>query len=174
MKRRGPSPAAPETFVTSDDSRSLLRHTLATIAYRGGKAVSGAPGGFADFRASETCRTPAQILAHIGDLLDWALTLANGEQRWQNSTPLEWDRERDRFFAALSTLDNRLASEAALVCSAQQLLQGPLADCLSHIGQLAILRRIASAAVRGENYLVADIVAGRVGAAQSPPVAEFD
>ena len=57
------------TATVPDPRRQLLRHTLATLAYRGGKAVCGAPAS-AEFRASETTRTPGQILAHIGDLLD--------------------------------------------------------------------------------------------------------
>src|SRR4249920_2124422 len=96
------------------DSRTLLRHTLATLAYRGGKTVRNAPSSFADYRCGESSRTPGQILAHIGDRLDWALSIAEGQQKWNNSTPLAWDRETDRFFAAVQTLDAYLASEKPL------------------------------------------------------------
>ena len=76
--------------MKSDDGRALLRHTIATVAYRGGKVLRDAPHGFSEFRIGETSRTPGQILAHIGDLYDWALSLAEGSERWQNSTPLAW------------------------------------------------------------------------------------
>src|SRR5208337_2332177 len=110
----------------ADAKTDLLRHTLATLAYRGGKALRGAPGEFADFRVSETTRTPAQILAHIGDLLDWALSLAEGRQAWHNSPPLTWEQGTARFFAALDAVDQRLASEEPPACSAEGLFQGPI------------------------------------------------
>jgi hypothetical protein len=160
--------------VPSEESRSLLRHTLATAAYRGRKVVAGVPSGFAEFRIAAGSRTPGDILAHIGDLLDWALSLADGPERWQNSAPLEWERETTRFFHALEKLDRRLGNEAPIGCSSEGLFQGPIADMLSHIGQLAMLRRLAGAPVRAENYFIADICAGRVGREQPPPKAEWD
>ena len=160
--------------ASSLSGRQLLRHALATVAYRGGKALRGAPTGFADFRASETTRSPAEILAHIGDLFDWALTAAQGASKWKVSTPLPWDQESARFFAALQALDAYLASDAPLGCPAEKLLQAPIADALTHIGQIAMLRRLAGGAMRGENYFVAEIVAGRVGGEQAAPKFEFD
>jgi len=123
---------------------------------------------------AESSRTPAEILAHIGDLLDWALWLARGEQRWRVSAPLAWDEEVARFNTRLEQLDACLASEALLALPAERLFQGPIADALTHVGQLTMLRRIAGAPVRGENYAKADIVAGRLGADQAAPVREFD
>jgi hypothetical protein len=156
------------------DARTLLRHTLATVAYRGGKAVRGAPAGFAEFTVGDSSRTPGQILAHIGDLYDWALTMANGPQRWNNSTPLAWNDECARFFSTLRQLDERLAGDTPLACTVEQLFQGPVADSLAHIGQIAMLRRLAGAPVRAENYAKADIAAGRVGSEQVKPRVEFD
>ena len=158
---------------TPDAKRELLRHTLATLAYRGGKAVRDAPGGFGGFDACAGARTPAEILAHIGDLLDWALSLARGEQRWQDSTPLAWDEEVARFFKALAEFDAYLASGAPLAATAEAIFQGPVADALTHVGQIALLRRMAGAPVRGENYFKAEIKAGRVGAEQAAPRREF-
>jgi hypothetical protein len=143
------------------------------LAYRGGKAIRDAPDGFSEFRVAETSRTPGQILAHIGDLLDWGLSLAEGAQRWQDSAPLPWPQESQRFFDALKKFDDRLASSAPLACPSEQLFQGPIADSLTHVGQLAMLRRLAGGPIKGENYFKADIVAGRVGAGQSPPKREF-
>ncbi len=153
---------------------ALLRHTLATLAYRGGKAISGAPAEFASFSADGSGRTPAEILAHIGDLLDWALSLAEGRQAWKESTPLPWEEERQRFFAALHTLDARLTADAPIAAPAEKLFQGPIADALTHVGQIALLRRLAGCPIRGENYYKAEIVAGRLGDEQSARRTEFD
>lgn len=157
-----------------DDTRALLRHIVATIAYRGGKAVRGAPASFATYSPDGSPRTAGRILAHVGDLFDWALSQARGAEAWNDSTPLEWDAERDRFFAALQRFDDYLASDGPLAMPAERLFQGPLADALTHIGQLAMLRRLAGAKIKGENYSRAEIVAGRVGAEQTAPRREFD
>jgi hypothetical protein len=159
--------------MSSDPARQLLRHTLATLAYRGGKAVRGAPDSFADFHASEETRTPSQILAHIGDLLDWALTMARGEKQWHESAPLPWPDEVRRFFAALDAFDGYLASDSPLQAPVEKLLQAPIADALTHVGQIAMLRRIAGVPIRAENYYVAKIATGSVGADQPAPVYEF-
>lgn len=151
-----------------------LRHTVATLAYRGGKAVRGAPEDFASFKASPGTRTPGEILAHIGDLFDWAVALADGKHVWHNSKPLVWNREAARFFRVLKKFDRRLASRKPLGFSPEKLFQGPIADALTHIGQIAMLRRMAGSPTRGENYFLADIAAGRAGAKQKPPAKEFD
>jgi len=158
----------------SDTKREMLRHTVATLAYRGAKAVRGAPETFASFHASETTRTPAQILAHVGDLLDWGLSIAKGDEAWNNSEPLPWDQEVARFHQALESFDNYLASDAELSSACERLFQGPIADALTHVGQLTMLRRIAGGPIKGENYSRAKIEAGRVGAEQSTPKREFD
>jgi len=159
--------------TNSDPKRELLRHTLATLAYRASKAVRDAPAGFADFHAGEGVRTPGQILAHIGDLFDWVLSIAKGKQAWRDSKPLPWEKEVERFFAALKSFDNFLASNAPVEAPLEKLFQGPIADALTHVGQLAILRRLARAPVKGENYYTAEVVAGRVSAEQAAPKKEF-
>ena len=157
-----------------DPKREFLRHCVATVAYRGGKAVRGAPASFAAFGGADSPRTPAKILAHIGDLYEWALSQAKGAESWNDSTPLEWEREVERFFTTLQRFDDYLASDATLAVSAERLFQGAVADSLAHIGQLAMLRRLAGVKMKSENYARADIVAGRVGAEQTPPKREFD
>lgn len=157
-----------------ESSNALLRHTLATLAYRAGKALREAPAGFGEFRAGPGTRTPVAILAHMGDLMDWALCLADGRHEWHESKPLVWEREVERFFAAVAALDRRLGPDAALGFSAEKLFQGPIADALTHTGQIALLRRMAGAPVRGENYFRAEIEPGRVGREQAPPKREFD
>jgi len=154
-----------------DSGRTLLRHTLATLAYRGGKAIRDASPGFAEFAGAG--RTPAQILAHIGDLLDWGLSVAEGEQRWHDSKPLPWNQEIERFHAALKAFDDYLASGEPLMESPEKLFQGPIADALTHVGQIAMMRRLAGTPMKGENYHVAEIEAGRVGPEQAAPKHEF-
>lgn len=167
-----------------DAERDLLRHTLATMVYRGGKTLRDAPAGFATFRlassdsaasgAAAGTRTPGEILAHIGDLLDWALELARGRHTWKNSAAPSWDEGTARFFQAAERLDAELAASETLGCAPGRLFQGPIADALTHFGQLAMLRRLAGAPVKGENYFKADIAAGRVGSDQGAPRVEFD
>lgn len=92
-----------------DPERALLRHTIATLAYRGGKALRGAPESFSSFAIGDPPKTPGQILAHIGDLLDWAITLCDGKQAWHNSAPRTWVEDTQRFHETLARLDARIA-----------------------------------------------------------------
>jgi hypothetical protein len=148
--------------VSSDVKRELLRHVVATVAYRGGVAVSGVPEDFAAFRVDEAARTPGEILAHIGDLLEGSLYLARGEMVYLTSSPLPWGEEVSRFFSAVRGLDSYLASDAPLACPVEKLIQGPVGDALTHVGQLVLLRRVAGRPVRAESYFAAEIVAGAV------------
>lgn len=162
-----------EQSSNSDPKRELLRHTLATIAYRGEKAVRQAPVNFSSFQPGEGVRTPGQILAHVGDLFDWALSIAEGHQKWHDSKPGPWEQEVERFFAALKKFDDFLASSKPVQAPIEKLFQGPVADALTHLGQIAMLRRMAQAPVKGESYYAAEIVTGRVGADQARAKREF-
>jgi hypothetical protein len=155
-------------------ARDLLRHTIATLAYRAGKAVRDVPPSFGSFVANPGSRTPAHLLAHMGDLLDWALSMAQGAQRWHDSKPMAWDAECERFFQTLAAFDEYLAGPEPLGTSLERLFQGPIADALTHTGQLTMLRRMAGTPMRSENYAKAEISRGRVGAEQAAPRAEFD
>jgi len=152
----------------------LLRHTVATLAYRGGKVLRDAPENFGNFRASEKTRTPSQILAHICDLLDWSCRQVRGDKNGTQVPPGGWPDDVDRFFDGLRRLDSLLAEETPMGIAPEKLFQAPIADALTHVGQLALLRRMAGAPIRGESYIVADIVTGRVGKEQSPPRREFE
>lgn len=152
--------------------RELLRHALAVLAYRGAKPLRGAKAEFATFD-SGSGHTPLVILAHLGDLLDWALTHARGEPKWVSASLATWDEQVPRFFASLGALDAYLASGEPLRCEIGRLLAGPVADALTHVGQLMMLRRMSGDPVHGENYFVADIVTGRVGPEQAPPARPF-
>jgi hypothetical protein len=160
-------------MTSSDPKRDLLRHSLATIAYRGGKMLRDAPVTFGDFRACEDARTPRQILAHIGDLMEWALSMAQGKERWHVSEPMSWEKERTRFHESLQRFDDFLASDAELQAVPDNLFQGPIADALTHIGQIALQRRMASNPVKSENYFIADVASGRLGAEQTAAKFEF-
>ena len=160
---------------SSDSARTLLRHTLATLAYRAGKVLRDAPESFAEFRIGPKSRTPGQILAHMGDLFDWALTMAQDRTEWRDAPQQAWPDDVRRFFATLTALDEYLAGPSPLSEGViERLFQGPVADALTHTGQLSMLRRLAGNPVRGESYARAEIVAGRTGLEQAPAKWEFD
>jgi hypothetical protein len=151
----------------------MLRHALATLAYRAGKVLRDAPAEFHAFRPSEGGRSAGQILAHLGDLMAWAASIAEGSQAWTDSAPATWDADMQRFFGGLGRLDACLVEPLPAGVSAERLFQGPVADALTHVGQLAMMRRMAGAPIRGENYFKAEIVEGRVGLDQATPKREF-
>ena len=99
--------------------------------------------------------------------------MAEGRQKWQDSEPLPWAQELERFYTALTRFDDFLASGAPVQVPLEGLFQGPVADALAHIGQIALLRRMAAAPMQPENYSKAEITVGRVGADQSTPKREF-
>lgn len=157
--------------IPADDptTRAFLRHALAALAYRAGKTVRGTPEAFADFRLTPDSNTPSEILAHMGDLMEWVLRTVKGAPTWTTATPLPWDREIERFFAALGALDGYLAAGEPIRWEPERLFQGGIADALTHTGQLALLRRVSGHKMKGENYARADIAIGRVGLDQIPP-----
>ncbi len=157
-----------------NDDRVFLRHTIATLAYRGGKATRGADTGFGPFLVSPSSRTPLQVLAHVGDLLDWGLRIAQGQASWTEAVPGSWDFEVQRFHRGLQALDAYLAGDAPLGASCEKLFQGPIADALTHVGQIAMLRRVAGDPIKGESFFRAEIEMGRVGADQAPAKTEFE
>ena len=149
--------------MSVDEKREVLRHLVATVAYRGGIAVSDAPGGFAVYCVNEGVRTPGEILAHISDLLEGSVYLLKDELVYLASSPLPWDEEVSRFFSAARRLDAYLASGAPLACQVEKLIQGPVGDALTHVGQIVMLRRMAGSPIRAESYFNAEIVPGSVG-----------
>jgi hypothetical protein len=154
-----------------DEKRELLRHTVATLAYRTARALEGAPDHFAGFAGAG--RMPVQILAHMGDLFDWAFTMSLGDEQWHTTLPHPWAEEKARFFSALKAFDDLLASDAPLRAPIDRLMQGPVADALTHAGQLAMLRRLSGSPTSGENFFVAEVTVGRVGADQPKATAPY-
>ena len=166
------------TDIPPDDptTRLFLRHALATLAYRAGKAVRGTPDAFGAHRQTPESPSVVEILAHMGDLMDWVLRMLGGESRWTTATPLPWSQEIARFFAAMKAVDDYLASGQPIRWEPGRVFQGGIADALTHTGQLTMLRRLSGHKMKGENYSRADIEAGRVGSEQTPanPKYEFD
>ena len=161
-----------------DTSRTLLRHLVATLTYRAAKVLRDAPPEFAGMAFGSSTRKPVLIVAHLADLMAWAHRLARGEYSWAAGGGDNWNTEVARFFDGLFALDHALASADSLHGPVEKpvetLIQGPLADALTHVGQLAMLRGMAGAPIQPESYARADIVVGRVGLDQTPPRAPFD
>jgi hypothetical protein len=160
--------------VSTDRTRAVLRHLVATLAYRAAKVLRDVPPGFNDRSFGPTTRRPARIVAHLADLMAWAVTIARGDYVWKAEGADDWDVEVARFFAGLAALDRELAADGPFAGSIEKLIQGPLADALTHVGQLAMLRGMAGSPVRPESYARAEIVPGRVGLEQAAPLREFD
>ena len=152
----------------------MLRQLVATLAYRAAKVLRDAPPDFATFHVDPSARRPVQIVAHLADLMSWGVTLAHGDYVWKAEGSDNWTTEVGRFFDGLAALDRALEHRALPEDAEQKLIQGPLADALTHVGQLAMLRGMSGSPIRPESYARADIVIGRVGMTQSAPVREFD
>src|SRR5262245_24300754 len=158
----------------ADGERALLRHTMATLAYRAEKVLREIPDGFASYRLGPHTRTPLELVGHLADLIEWATRTAEGQMIWKAQSARDWNADVDRFYAALAAFDRFLASDAPLGYPAGVIFQGPIADALTHVGQLAMLRGHFGAPVRPESYGRAKIEAGRVGRDQSAERREFD
>jgi len=159
---------------SANDERTMLRHAVATLAYRAEKVLRDVPAGFPDHRLGPGVRTPLELVGHLGDLIEWAIRTAQGEWIWKAESVGEWNADVERFYTALSSLDRFLASDVPLGHPVGVIFQGPIADALTHVGQLAMIRRLAGAPVRPESYGRAKIEAGRVGRDQSAERREFD
>lgn len=152
--------------------RRFLRHTIATLAYRASKTMRDAPESFAHFKADPGSNTPLVIVGHMADLFEWAYTMTQGAAKWHDTPPTDWETECARFFAALEAVDRVLASDDSIDFELTRIFSGPVADALTHTGQLAMIRRMAGCPMKGENYSKASIEIGRVGADQIPPDAK--
>ena len=159
---------------TDPTARLVVRHLVATLAYRAAKVLRDVPDGFANATFGDATRRPVRIVAHLADLMAWGVTIARGDVKWKPEGSDDWTTEVNRFFAGLAAIDGELAAEGPFAGSLEQLIQGPLADALTHVGQLAMLRGMSGAPVRPESYARAEIVPGRVGMEQASPRREFD
>jgi len=156
------------------DTRELLRHTVATLAYRAEKVLRDPPAGFAAMRLSPSSRSALEIVSHLGDLMEWGERMARGEYLWDARPASDWAAACDRFFGSVKALDDAIGQADFEKYAARMIFQGPIADSLTHIGQLSIMRGVSGGAVRPESYAKAEIQAGRVGRDQSSVRKEFD
>ena len=161
-------------MATTDPSRVVLRQLAATLAYRAAKVLRDAPAGFGQQAFGEVTRRPVKIVSHMADLMTWGVSIAGGGREWKPAGGDDWQTEVDRFFAGLAALDAAIATDGEFNGSIEQLIQGPLADALTHVGQLSMLRGMAGAPVKPESYARAVITPGRVGMDQEKPRAEFE
>lgn len=154
-----------------DRDRELLRHFLAAIAYRTQKALRGAPAHYPTFSAGKRARTPVEILRHMASLMGYVATHFLGGSYPVKPEPLPtFPQEIARFHQMVQTVGDLLEKGTVLrEITTEQLLQGPFADVMTHVGQLAMLRRLADSPVAPENFIYADIRADRLDARQPPP-----
>ena len=152
------------------DKRNMLRHFIATLAYRGTKSIKNAPGHYSDFYAGKGVRTPREILAHISGVLTYAYSFFEHTDTTHLKTE-SWEKELERFYDILGKIDRSLSGKMLTDVTAEQLLQGPLSDAMTHVGQLALLRRLADDPVPAENFICASIKIGQTGPEQPEPVA---
>lgn len=154
-----------------DAERALLKHFLAALAYRAQKALRGASDSFADFRAGANLRTPHEIIWHMTGVIGYARTFFQPGV-WQPERLNNFGDEVRRFHLVLEDLGGLLERETPRNgISLEHLLQGPLADAMTHVGQLAMLRRLAGSPVPPENFVFAAIDAGNLGPDQAAPAA---
>lgn len=152
-----------------NSKREILRHFLASLAYRTQKALRGTPSDFGEFRVSPDVRTPRELVKHMTSVLGYARTFfIGGEYRPESLATL--DEEVEHFHAILESLSEHFRTGDLSHMSPERFLQGPLSDAMSHAGQLALLRRLFDAPVPPENFIMADIRADNVSAFQSDPV----
>lgn len=164
-------PPEGEPIETVDETRRVLRHFLAALAYRTQKALRDAPPGFADFQAGAGARTPRELVRHMASVLGYARTFFIGGIF--QPQPLEsFQAEIERFHEIIGDLAAHLSRGTPLRdLTYDQLLQGPFSDAMTHAGQIAMLRRLAGSPVASENFLFADISADRLGSDQALPAA---
>lgn len=152
-------------------ARELVEHFLAAIAYRTQKALRDAPAHFAEFAPGRQVRTPVEILRHMTSVLGYSRTFAVGGSYPIKPEPLPtFAAEQERFHAIVEAVRDTLGPDGSLgSLTPTQLLQGPFGDVMTHVGQLAMLRRLAGSPVPPENFIFAEVSARRLGPDQPLP-----
>ena len=152
-----------------DEKRELLHHFLAAIAYRLQKALRGAPDTFPEFRVAPMVRTPHELVCHITSVLGYARTYFIGGTF--SLTPSDWESDIQALHAMLADFGRHLSDGTPFRNTDEKhMLQGPLADAMTHVGQIAMLRRLAGSPVHPENFIVANISATNLTSDQPEPV----
>lgn len=133
------------------NAEELLRLWLGAMKFRFTVAISGTVSDFASFDAGYGVRTPVEIVWHISQLLQNCCSMIAGSP----DVRLEfkgWYEEAARFYEVVEQLDQALLQFIPEQSIVDKLVQGPLADAASHIGQLMLLRRLAGSPVAYINY----------------------
>jgi len=139
----------------------FLRHALSTIAYRFQKAVSNSETEFGYFSAGNGSRTPNEIIYHMYHVLyTTRIFILEEKDNTEQSEKLDLKSEIDRLNAEINNLDNVLAEKPLDINYAKRLLQGPLSDLLTHIGQISMLSRLNGNPIVGEDFSTASIKTG--------------
>ncbi len=130
-----------------------LRHTLATIDYRFQKSVKYRNTDFGDYSLGKESRSPKEIINHMFFVLN-STTVFIQEERIQKKEPdkLDLELEIERFNLEIKNLDKVLAENELDMNYSKRLLQGPLSDVLTHIGQIAMLSRLNNNPIEGEDF----------------------
>ena len=151
-----------ENQTPEEVKRGILTHYLASLAYHLQKALRGAPESFANFRAKPGVRTPHELVFHITNVLGYARTFFVGGQ-WRPEKLPSFDAEVLLSHEILASLRKHFLTGSQLnTITFEQLLQGPLSDAMTHIGQLSLLRRLHDCPVPPENFVYANISADNV------------
>ncbi|MGD8566066.1 MAG: hypothetical protein PVF96_06935 [Candidatus Bathyarchaeota archaeon] len=148
----------------------MLRHFLASIAYRATKAIKDAPEIYPNLYIGKGVKTPLRIVHHITGVLKYAHSFFEHYDTTYSDIK-SWDAEINDFYNILRQLDKSLQKKKPNQVTEEQLLQGPLSDSMAHVGQLLLLRRMADSPVPSENFIFADIKKEKVGPDQPEPVA---
>ena len=156
-----------KTKLSADTTR-ILRHMVATIAYRSSRSLRDGPPGFSDVRLPGESKSAAELLLHMTNVLAFALATVTNTDRIRHE-PLEWSGEVDRFYSQLGDLDSKLAGTVEIEPEMDlRLVQGPLSDVLTHIGQLHAMRRASGAPIAATNYIKAEIHIGCTSLMKQP------
>ena len=149
----------------------MLRRSLVALAYRFAKVIDGAPERFPAFEPGFKVRSPHEVVRHINGVLNYALNIVRSgdPDKRERLVTLAWEQEVARAHAILAALDDELSTGEPDSEMLQRLLQGPISDAMTHVGQLAMLRRLAGSPISGENFFRADLALGRLGPDQPPP-----
>ena len=152
----------------SPDTTRILRHLVATIAFRASRALRDTPEDFESVRLAEGGMTARELLLHLSNVMSFALATVSGTERIRHDA-VKWPQEVERFYSLLAQIDTRLAEGASVLAGMDlKLVQGPLADALTHVGQLHAMRRMTGSPVPPTNYIQVEVQAGRIALKDQP------
>ncbi len=148
----------------------LVRHLLATLVYRTTKIIHDAPDGFSAVSIGNKVRSPEKVLGHINSLIQLSNRFWSPDKpvsmatRRKESDKRGWKLEVELFYEMAALFDETLIQyPSPRKYSPEKILQGPFMDAFTHVGQLALLRRMVGSPIKGESYWMADVKAGQVG-----------